>query len=222
MEAPAWLCEKVFEIAPYVRLAWAGERSKDPHELNAGGYALVELVPVKDVGSLETPNIKEELWYVTTRANNHGQALRCRIDRGSIFARNGSTAPDWDVLGLVPVYVGRFKDYEIPWARVKRGEPFPKFTNEMIYGGACLPMIRRWDASLKARVDESAKEAAATLKGELKDIAGDGSDRLWSMANTTGAASNDTSTRAERVQAHKEVLEKRADFEAYYKGASRY
>ena len=222
MEVPSWLCRRVYEIAPYIRLAWAGERSKDPREMNAGGYALVELVSQTRVGSLEDPRIPHELWSVTTRSDTYGQAIRCRIDRGPIFARNGATAPDWDVLEYVPVYVGRFKDYEIPWVRTKPGEIFPKFTNEMIYGGACLPLIQRWASSAKARAEESRREKAKELKDKLDDISGDGADRLWSMANQTGQASNDTSLRAERVQAHKDILEKKADFDGYYAGNSRY
>lgn len=222
MEAPAWLCKKIFEIAPYVRLAWAGERSKDPRELNPGGFAIIELVDQVKVGSLDEPKIPQELWHVTTRSDRFGKATRARIDRGPIFARDGSLTPDWDLCSKVPVYVGRFKDYEIPWERPKPGEPYPKFTNEMIYHGACLPLIHRWETSAKARIKADQQEKAKEIREKLADISGDGADRLWSMANQTGAASHDTSTREERVAAHAEVLQKKADFEAYYAGKSRY
>lgn len=221
MEAPAWLCKKVYEIAPYVRLAWAGEPRRQ-NELNPGGYAIVELARTTDVGSLDEPNIPQEIWHVTTRSNRFGQAERRRIDRGSIFAANGSTVPDWDLLAHVPVYVGKFTDYEIPWARVVRGELFPKFTNDMIYHGACIPMINRWASSLKARMERSRRVKAKEVRDELMDISKDGTERLWSKANETGATTYSTVTREERIAAHADILEKKADFEGYYAGKSKY
>lgn len=222
MELPNWLTRKVYEIAPYVRLAWAGEPRKHPNELNAGGYAIVELVPSCKVGSLEEPNIPQEIWHVTTRSNRFGQATRARIDRGPIFAKTGSTTPDWDVQKLVPVYVGRFKDYEIPWVRVAKGEQFPKFTNEMVYHGACIPMIRRWESSRKARVEQDRLKRAKELQQEMDDISRDGTERLWSKANETGATTYSTVTREERSAAHEDILNRKADFEGYFAGKSRY
>jgi hypothetical protein len=127
------------------------------------------------------------------------------------------------MLALVPVYVGRFKDYEVPWLpRDPKTGVFPKFTNEMIYHGACIPMIRRWSESVQARVKRSAEERAKELKDELHAVSRDGTERLWSKANETGQTTYSTVTREERIKAHEDILKKQADFEGYFTGKSRY
>jgi hypothetical protein len=207
MEAPAWLCKKVFEIAPYARLGWAGEPSKDPNILNPGGFAIIELARAHEVGSLDEPRIPQELWKVTTRANRHGQAIRCRIDRGPIFNRWGGTTPDYDALNYVPVFVGRPKDYGV--------------SEHAFYHGAVIPMLRRWETKVKERVAEDRNEKAKIVKAQLDDVSRDGTERLWSMAQRSGESSIRTTTREERITEHARHLKQRADFKAYYEGKSR-
>jgi hypothetical protein len=208
VEAPAWLCERVFEIAPYARLAWAGEVSKDPKELNPGGYAIVELARSSEVGSLDEPRIPQEIWHVTTRANNHGQVVRRRIDRGPIFNRRGGTSPDWDLLGLVPVFVARPKDYGLD--------------DRAFYHGAVIPLLQRWTTSVKDRQRKDQEKRAKEVKQQLDDISRDGTERLWSMAQKSDATDIRTTTREERIKEHARLLRQRADFEGYFKGKSRY
>lgn len=207
MEVPAWLCKEVHRIAPFARLAWAGERSKDPDELNPGGFAIVELARSSVVGSLDEPNIPQEIWHVTTRADKYGKATRCRIDRGPIFNRWGGTVPDWDLVEYVPIYVGRFKDYGL--------------TDLAVWHGAVIPMLHRWETSRKDRVNRDRERKAKEVKQKIDEVSRDGADRLWHEASKTGSTTP-MSTREERVQAHADILKKKADFDAYYQGKSRY
>lgn len=216
MEAPAWLCKKLGEIAPFARLAWDGVRRRKD-EVDPGSFALVELVPKLKVGSLDEPILPNELWYVTTRADKFGKAVQQKIDRGAIFNAKGGFVPDWDMLNYVPVYIARFRDYQIPWESTKANPSY--FTNARVYHGAIIPLIHRWDSSTRQkRIEDSRKAKAKEVKDQLQAVSEEGTKFLWHEANKTGATTYSYVTKEERVAAHKEVLEKRVDFEDYYNG----
>lgn len=169
MLAPRAICSALYRVNRSARIAWAGSPAKHEDDLNAGSFALVQLFPVGLVGSLDEPVIPNELWHVTNKADEHGRAIRVRIDRGPIFNRWGGTSPDWDPLFFVPVYVARFADYGIP--------------NEAVTCGAFLPVIRRWMQPMKKRFEDSVERAGRELKRKAREIGREGGQRLWREAN---------------------------------------
>ena len=168
MWAPNHVAMALYRLNPSARLAWAGEPGKTEDELNAGSFALVQLYPIHQIGSLEEPLTPEELWHVTTRADEHGQPCRVRIDRGPIFNRHGGTRPDWDPIFFVPVFKVRFKDYHM--------------SNESVQSGAILPLLRRWMTPIKKRVQDSQEAAGKELKRKAREIGEEGGKRLWKEA----------------------------------------
>jgi hypothetical protein len=131
------------------------------------------LARVQDVGSLDAPRIPNDLWDVTDGVDKYGKVIRKRIDRGPIFSRTGSVRRDWDPLFWVPVYVARLEDY--------------KLDNEAVAHGAILPMVRKWQTSLRRRVQESADAAGRELKRKTRDLSEEAHRKLMFEANKPDA-----------------------------------
>jgi hypothetical protein len=204
VDISSFACTQLSRLNPLARLAWAGRKRRTPDELNPGAYCLVQLYPMRIVASLEEPQINNELWYVTTRADRHKNPIRVRIDRGPIFNKTGGLVPDWDPLTWVPVFVARFSDYGLP--------------DSSIPHGGFRDMVESWQTDAKERYMKSVRERGAELKDKVDNIAGDAADRLWSEANRGTQFSTSTTTREERVAAQAELENQKADFEGYYDG----
>ena len=202
MEISPWVCRALAQVNPLARLAWAGRPRKTPDELNAGSYALVRLYRAQDVGPLQAPYLIQELWDVTNAADRHGKLDRRGIVRGPIFSRTGRPTRDWDEHAWVPVYVANFNDFGV--------------SNDTIARGGFLPLMRRWMRPIKDRVLESATAAEKDLAHKTREIALDGRDYLWHLANKTGQGSNRTTIKEERVAVGKSLAERKPGFEGYY------
>lgn len=205
MEPGRFASETLARLNPLARLAWAGRKRQTPDELNPGNFCLVQLYPMRMVGSLEEPNINQELWDVTTRANAHGQVLRQAISRGPIFNKKGGLTRDWDTLFYVPIYVAKFVDYGL--------------ADSAISHGGFKPMIERWATNMRIRVQQSIKERGKVLKSQVNEISEGAADRMWHSANKANSTSSDTTTREERVAAQKQLEKQRSNFEGYYDGS---
>jgi hypothetical protein len=168
MHAPTWLTKELVRRHPEYRLAWAG-RPAEADELNAGDFALVQLYPISRVGSLTDPDIFEELWDVTTRADEYGRVLRVRANRGPIFNAKGGTRPDWDPLFRIPVYKFDFGE---------QGIDLYKF-----FGGGWLNTLSRalrGKALLEAQDREAERKGKALIK-KVDDQAAAGYQYLKGM-----------------------------------------
>jgi hypothetical protein len=178
-----------------------GRDKRSDGETDPGDFALVELYNQTEVGSLDHPRVIRELWDVSVHADQFGKPLMRKVDRGTVFSRTGRPHPDWDH-SKVPVLVARFSDFGI--------------SNFRVYHGYCLNVIKSWTTPIKQRIMKSVKEQGKELTRKADDHSRDAADYLWHLANRTGEASLRTTTRAERVEAHKQVLAKQTGFEDYY------
>lgn len=129
MFVPAWVAKKVAEVDPQARIGWVG------YDDAAGPWATVQVMRCTDDGE----SFQEEI----PRENGHFALIKLipkrlaeRFNggtpwdkRGPIYAKNGSSRPDWDVHSRVPyricnlakgdVYQGRvhffLKIWNMPW-----------------------------------------------------------------------------------------------------------
>jgi hypothetical protein len=147
---------------------------------------------MQDIGGLENPLIPNELWNVATVADRFGKADRARVSRGPIFTRSGRPGCDWDPITQVPVYVAKLEDYGLDGYAVN--------------AGAILPLVRTWQTSLKARVQEAANRKGKELKRAADDHAKEAHRKLMYEANKPDA------TRTEVAWKHA-----KKDVEAFYK-----
>ena len=139
MHPPEWVCEAVYRKYPQLRLAWAGRDPDYPGEINPGGFAIVQLYHVSDCGDIDEPITYREYWDVTNRVGEDGTVRRVRIDRGPIFARNGSTRRDWDSLFRFPIFCADLSaGYEFPW-----GEEIHPI-KDVMNGRILLALDRDW------------------------------------------------------------------------------
>lgn len=173
MEVSPWICKELGRLDSGFRLAWAGRPRKEPNELNAGGYALVSLARRQDIGDVENPAIPNELWEVTMRPDKFGRPSTVHIDRGPIFTRSGRPGRDWDPITHIPVFVASLEDYGISgWG---------------VNAGAVLPLVRKWQRSLRKRVMESAEAKGRDLVRAKDDLAREAHRKLMYEANKPSA-----------------------------------
>lgn len=86
MHPPAHIVAKLQELHPQARLGWVGKDKRDPDELNAGNFALLQLYHQRDASRTYL-----EAWG----------------DRGPVFGK------DYDRLSRVPVWVKNFTKQEV-------------------------------------------------------------------------------------------------------------
>lgn len=177
MHPPSWVCNALARQRSDIRLAWAGRIPTEKEieagdDLNNGDFALVQLYPASVVGPLSDPWIFSELWGVSPRLNEAGAVEMKKIDRGPIFAKDGSTVPDWDPITQIPVYVVNLG-----------GLGFDKYR---VCNGEFLPLLPRWSRTAKARMKESLQQQYKDHKSEVDSMARDATDYWWHLANKSG------------------------------------
>ena len=204
MEAPAWVCKELARVSPGVRLCWAGKPRQREDELNAGSFGLVRLYKTIHVGTPDEPLTAQEFWDATMRTDRFGRPEMRRITRGPIFSKKGGLSRDWDPLFWTPIYKVDFSGYDISTMDVMQG-------SEKLFG-----TIRSWMTNLKDRIVTSATTAEKELGRQVNDIARDGRDYLWHLANKTDSAGFRTTLKEERIAAEKKMKEKKPGFEGYY------
>lgn len=202
MEASRFICQELAKLNSSVRLAWAGRKRKDSHELNAGDFCIVQLYPMRVIGSLEVPQILSELWDIADRTNVYGQLERQGITRGPIFNKKGGFARDWNFTSDVPVYVAKVADYGL--------------SPESVMTGGLRKLIERWQISMKIRNAQSVAAAGKVLKDKVDAISHQVTDKLWYEASKSDSGGLRTSTREERVAVQAGIQKKRANFADYY------
>ncbi len=138
------------------------------------------------------------------RTDRFGKPEMQRSYRGPIFARDGSTYRDWDVLGWTPIYKAALDTYQLTAMDVMQG-------SEKFFG-----TLRGWMGNLKERIVTSAETQERELQRKTDEISRDGRDYLWSLANKTGETGYHWVTKEERIAAEKKIKERKRGFEGYY------
>lgn len=176
MTPPGWVCEKLYEISPMLRLGWVGQPPAYPGELNPGSFALVELRELKKVGRMDQPQQYTEFWDVQVEALADKLFRTVKIDRGPIFSRHGVEKRDWDNTRFKPMYVQNFDEQ---WG----------FTPQDVFDGTILPFCRRqWLTPEQRRADKikRLRIKGRRLNQKLHDLAGQMTDEWMHTANKTG------------------------------------
>lgn len=208
-EISSWACQSLANLNKMARLAWMGRKPRYDGEVDPGDFALVQLYPKRLVGPLDMPYILSELWDYTLGVDQYGQPETRRISRGRLYDRKGGLTRDYDTISWIPVLVAKFADFGV--------------ANSAVPHGGFLPLVRAWSEDIIARHKRSAEEKGRALSADASAIAEENTDFLWSMAQNTDAWSDRTTTKEERVEAHRAIVEKEQyDFVDYYDNSSAY
>jgi hypothetical protein len=158
---PEAICQKLYTLHPYLRLAWHVRERQNPDEINPGDFAIIQLYHVKDAGTPDNPNTYLLHWAEAGEG------------RGPIFNRKGGTRPDWPEDLRRPIYVARLGEYGI--------------TKDMVMSGEFLEIVKYWLRPSRVRLEENARAMGKELKSKAADIAGEQTDYLWYEANKSDA-----------------------------------
>ena len=176
MHPPGWVCRRLAELHPQLRLGWAGRQRQNDDELNPGSFALVQLYHKQDTGSVDDPTTFRLLWDVDPVVDEHGETTIVRKERGPIFNKNGGTRRDWDSLSRVPVFVATLD------------ESYGMDTSDVL-SGRFLESVRLWMTPIERRMRESAREKGRQLAGAIDDVAHEATGDLLKEAQKSDAAS---------------------------------
>ena len=181
MHPPSLVCQQLKRVHPHLRLAWVGRPKICEDEVNPGHFAVVQLFARRDVGTDENPKIFQELWHLTSRADNFGASERVRIERGPIFNSLGGTSPDWDPLFRVPVFAMEVTPtYRYPQLAPYEGETF---CTADVFSGKIIGGIEWFLTPIKERINRQNRAFANAAVSESHELAGEMTDFLWSQAN---------------------------------------
>ena len=176
MHPPSWVCRRLHQLHPQLRLAWAGRQRQHDDELNPGSFALVQLYHVQDTGRVDNPTTFRLLWDVDPLVGEDGETTMVKADRGPVFSKNGTTHRDWDNLSRVPVFVATLDEsYNI--------------TTKDVLSGKFLDSIRLWLTPIERRMRESAREKGRQLAGVMDDVAHEATSDLLKASHRSDAAS---------------------------------
>lgn len=167
-----------------------GRDRRHEDDLNAGSFAVVQLYHRNDIGSLDDPHTFREFWDTTV--DEYGD--RIRIDRGPIFAADGSTERDWDPYTRVPVFVMTL-DKAYHYAD---GSPI---TTQDVFQGKFIEAIRHGLKPIVKRVRDSGRARAREVENQADAIGREMGDYLWYEANKTGQTRDTSITRDESLKA---------------------
>lgn len=166
MYPPAHVCRALYDVYPWLRLAWNGK---------AESFAVVQLYHVSDCGDMDDPITFREYWDITTELNEHGDAVRVPASKGPIFSKEGDTKRDWDPLTRIPIDVVTLADHG--------------FGIQEVFSGSFLPMIREWLKPIEDRIYEAALDRGKQLATEVEDTIEGMTDFLWHEASKPDAVS---------------------------------
>lgn len=142
MYPPAWVCRKLKEMDPSIRVAWAGDEDADAEQLNPGMFVMVKLYHNRDAKH----TIAGTPWY----PGQHGP-IYCPT-------KNGVTSrPDWDMHKYKPFWLA-----EIPSEDLKSG----KIIEDLRRWNT--PWVERQKANLKAQ-SAKYKSRSMDISGALTD-----------------------------------------------------
>ena len=157
MHAPAWVCRRLHDLHPQLRLAWAGREKKYEGELNPGSFALVQLYHISDTGKSDDLTTYRMLWDTESYQGKDGEVRTRRVERGPVFNKSGGCSRDWDPAFRVPVFVATLdEDYDL--------------TTREVLDGSFLTSVKRWMTSIERRMRESAREKGRTLASTIDDV----------------------------------------------------
>ena len=157
MHAPGWVCRRLHDLHPQLRLAWAGRGKKYDGELNPGSFALVQLYHISDTGKTDDLTTYRMLWGSEAVRGEDGEVRTKRVERGPVYNKSGGCSPDWDPAFRVPVFVATLdEDYDL--------------STRDVLSGQFLTSIERWMTSIERRMRESAREKGRTLASTIDDV----------------------------------------------------
>lgn len=179
MYAPAHICRELYRVHKWLRLAWMGRERRYEEDLNRGGFVIVQLLHVSDVGPIWRPKTVKELWDVETYQTESGQWSMRGVERGPIYNRNGGTSLDWDPLLRRPVLVVSCN---------------PQFglSTQAVFDGSVLTYVKKHLISPRDYLQKQVKGAAARgkeLDKKMNDLSTEMVDYLYHEANKTASTS---------------------------------
>lgn len=169
MYPPAFVCRKLYELDPQIRLAWLGFKPRYAGELNPGTFCIVQLWKKDHFGSHERPNTPNELWNVQPVRLSTGDVEMRRVDRGPVFNKDAGTRPDWNVLAHEVVYRANLKDFGI--------------SLEDVMSGAILHKLGRFYRPLKERIEEDERERQWAMRHASEEMGREAGKRLHRALN---------------------------------------
>ena len=192
MHPPSWICRDLHRLHPQLRLAWAGRPAKHEDELNPGSFALVQLYHISDIQDIEDPTTFRLTWDLDPVEDEDGTTSLKRIDRGPIFAKDGSTRRDWDSAFRVPVFVATLDE--------EYG-----FSVDDVTSGRFLEKVEFWLRPIEKRLRSAAEVRGKELESKVDDIAGEIADATWHEAKKHDSATV--------IQSNKHSRDEMAEFE---------
>ena len=175
MHAPSWVCRRLHDLHPQLRLAWAGKDKSYDCELNPGSFALVQLYHISDTGKSDDLTTYRMLWNSESYQGEDGEVRTRKVERGPIYNKNGGCSRDWDPAFRVPVFVATLdEDYGL--------------TTRDVLNGKFLSSIERWMTSIERRMRESAREKGKSFARAVDDVGHTVAGDLVRDANKTDAA----------------------------------
>ena len=137
--------------------------------MNPGSFALVQLYHISDVQDVNDPGTFRLIWDLDPVQTETGETRLERVDRGPIFAKDGSTRRDWDSAFRIPVFVATLDE--------EYG-----FGLDDVVSGRFLDTVRHWLRPIEQRLRESADVRGRELESRTDDVAGEIADATWHEA----------------------------------------
>lgn len=166
MHPPSWICKALHGVHPQLRLAWCGRERAHEDELNPGSFALVQLYHVSDIRDVDDPSTFRLTWDLDPVQTDDGKTQLRRVDRGPVFAKDGTTRRDWDSAFRVPIFVATLDE--------EYG-----FSLDDVVSGRFLEQVKQWLRPIEARLREAAEVRGKALETRADDVAGEIADATW-------------------------------------------
>jgi hypothetical protein len=180
MEAPAHICKAIAAIDPNFRLGWWGEPRQTEDDLNAGGFTLIELQPIRRCGYPDKPNGFRVFWDFVDTLGPMGQLGVGYASRGPIFAKDGRVRRDWDQLTHLPVIRARFKDFR------HDGRPV---NNYDVCSGRIIDIIKYWLTPIEKEMEDQAVKRGKDLVTNLTEQGKEATAYFRHLQNKSDATS---------------------------------
>lgn len=170
MQAPPDACKALFRRYEHLRIAWVGH--PDLEESNPGDFAIVQLMRPQEAGTPENPRILSDFWYADADGN--------RVDRGTIFDRDGGVKRDWhpDRVPVIRAMLNETFQYA-------DGTPIHR---RDLYTGKFMEAVNFYLTPRQKRIDDSKTALNRELQQAIDDEAAQAYDLFRWEQKQTGAS----------------------------------
>jgi hypothetical protein len=170
MHPPEYVCKKLYEMHPNLRLAWLGMPRENEDDLNAGNFCIVQLYHIRDAGPPDEPRTFFQHWN------------DCGFSPGPVFNKYGAENPDWDLLSRVPILAWNLEQMKI--------STYDVFGTGLLYFIKNALDYRKMKLHSQ-RVQKERESKDREMKNHTEAMIDEAADFLWHEANKTGATSID-------------------------------